>query len=83
MLLHLTIDHQIIFLWAQRRGARPATCEGDERPWPLFFDIEPANSFLKEISWDKFFAEFERAYLAFVYRLVTCTGSCELEIALA
>jgi hypothetical protein len=68
VLLQVTIDHQVIFSWAQRRGARPSTFEGDERPWPLFFDFGPPSSGHEEISWDRFFAEFERADLAFVYR---------------
>jgi hypothetical protein len=67
MLLHVTIDHQVILSWAQRRGARPSTFDGDEHPWPLFFILDPAAG-LTEISWDRFFAEFERAQLAFVYR---------------
>jgi hypothetical protein len=67
-LLYVTIDHQVIFSWAQRRGARPSTCEGDERSWPLLFSFGTANAGLEEISWDRFFAEFERANLAFIYR---------------
>jgi hypothetical protein len=68
MLLHITIDHQVVFSWAQRTGACPSTFEEDDRPWPLFFSFGPVGAGLKEISWDKFFAEFERADLAFVYR---------------
>ena len=36
--------------------------------WPLFFNFGSAGSGLEDISWDRFFAEFERAALAFVYR---------------
>ena len=57
ILLHVTIDHDVIISWAQRRGALPSTFEGDERPWPLFFDFNPAASGLREISWDRFFVE--------------------------
>ena len=71
VLLRVTIDHHVIFSWAHRRGAQPATCEGDERPWPLFFNFSSADADLKEISWDKFFEEFERAALAFVYQDAT------------
>jgi hypothetical protein len=67
-LLCVTIDNRVIFSWAQRRGAHPSTFEGDERPWPLFFNFGSAGSGLEDISWDRFFAEFERAALAFVYR---------------
>ena len=63
VLLHITIDHQVIFAWAQQRGACPSILEGDERPWPLFFNFSSADADLKEISWDKFFEEFEGAAL--------------------
>ena len=66
--LPVTIDHQVIFSWAQHRRARPSTLEGDERPWPLFFTFDWSVSELKEVSWDRFFVEFEQANLAFVYR---------------
>ena len=64
----ITIDHAMIRAWAERRGARPSTDEGDERPWPLVFDSGSPDAGLREISWDEFFAEFERADLAFVCR---------------
>lgn len=71
----VTIDHQVIFSWAQRRGAHPSTLEGDERPWPLFFNFDWSVSELKEVSWDRFFVEFERANLAFVYQDVAADGT--------
>ena len=64
----ITIDHDFIRTWAERRGARPSTDEGDERPWPLQFDIGPPGAGLREIGWAEFFVEFERADLAFVCR---------------
>lgn len=67
-LLHVTIDHHVIFSWAQRRGARPSTFEGDERSWPLFFTFGSSDTGLKAITWDRFFGEFEQAQLAFIYR---------------
>ena len=75
--LYLTIDHQVIVSWAQRRGAHPSTFESDERPWPLFFDFGSVGSGLEEISWDKFFAEFERANLAFIYRDTAPNGALD------
>jgi hypothetical protein len=66
--LYLTIDHQLILSWAQRRGALPSTIEGNEHPGPLFFNFGLATSGRQEISWDRFFTEFERADLAFIYR---------------
>jgi hypothetical protein len=74
MLLHITTDHHVIFSWARRRGAHPSTFEGDEHPWPLLFNFGSVGFGLKEISWDKFFAEFERANLAFVYRDASPNG---------
>jgi hypothetical protein len=68
VLLYVTIDHATIVSWAQRRGARPSTFEGDEHRWPVFFDFGPAASDVVEISWDRFFEEFERADLALTYR---------------
>jgi hypothetical protein len=64
----ITIDHDLIRAWAERRGARPSTDEGDERPWPLLFDFGTPDAGVREIGWDEFLAEFERADLAFVYR---------------
>ena len=77
VLLHITIDHQVVFAWAQRRGARPSIIEGDERRWPLFFSFSSTDAGLEEISWDKFFEEFERADLAFVYRDATPNGELD------
>jgi hypothetical protein len=68
VLLQITIDHELIIAWAQRRRALPSTYEGDERPWPLKFNVGSIAAGLVEICWDKFFEEFERANLAFVYR---------------
>jgi hypothetical protein len=76
-LLRVTIDHHVIFSWAQRRGAHPSTFEGDERPWPLYFNFGSAGSGLEDISWDRFFAEFERATLAFVYRDAAPNGELD------
>ena len=66
--LCVTVDHGLIKKWAERRHARPSQPEGDERPWPLAFDRDAPDAGLTEIAWDKFFAEFERANLAFVFR---------------
>ena len=77
VLLYITIDHATIVSWAQRRGARPSTFEGDEHPWPLFFDFGPIAPGQVEIGWGKFFAEFERADLAFAYRDVAPNGELD------
>jgi hypothetical protein len=75
--LYITIDHFVIVEWAERRGAHPSTFEGDERPWPLYFCFGPCSPGLEEISWDKFFTEFECANLAFVFRDIGPNGELD------
>jgi hypothetical protein len=67
VVLYVTIDHQVIRSWAQRLDARPSTFEGDEHPWPLLFSFGSAGTGVQEISWDRFFFEFERAGDAMVH----------------
>jgi hypothetical protein len=66
--LHVTIDHAAIRAWAERRGARPSMPVGEGRPWPLLFDLGRPDTGVREIAWERFFDEFERANLAFIYR---------------
>lgn len=68
ILLYVTIDHARIVEWARQRGARPATFDGDDHPWPLLFQFGPPAPGVIGTGWDRFFDEFERADLAFVYR---------------
>lgn len=77
LLLYVTIDRDVIVEWAERRGAHPATFEGDERPWPLCFCFGPASAGLEKMSWEKFFIEFECADLAFVFRDVGPNGELD------
>jgi hypothetical protein len=77
MLVSITVDHAIIRAWAERRQARPATFEGDERPWPLLFNFGPPPAGVVTISWEKFFEEFERAGLAFLYSDTTPNGQID------
>jgi hypothetical protein len=72
--IHVTIDHDVIRTWAQRRNGRPSTFLGDERPWPIRFEFGAPSPDAKEIGWEEFFVEFERANLAFVYRDVAEGG---------
>jgi hypothetical protein len=67
VLLCVTIDHPTIVSWAFDRGASPSTFEGDERPWPLLFDFGPPSPRMVAIGWDRFFEQFERYNLAFVF----------------
>jgi hypothetical protein len=75
--LHVTIDHDVIRSWAERRAARPAMPLGDDRPWPLKFDFGPPDAGVREIDWERLFAEFERANLAFVYRDAAPNGQLD------
>ena len=73
----VTIDRDVIIAWAHRRNGRPATMMGDERPWPLLFEFGPPEIGVKEVGWDLFFAEFERANLAFVFRVGAENGAAD------
>jgi hypothetical protein len=75
--IRITIEYETIVSWAQRRGAIPSTFRGIERPWPLKFSTGPGDPSLVEIGWDKFFAEFEKADLAFVYRNTGPSGELD------
>jgi hypothetical protein len=70
----VTTDHEKIRKWAQRHGGKPAAVESthDENDvgivrimFPKSRQSEHGN--LTEISWDEFFAEFEKRSLALVY----------------
>jgi hypothetical protein len=77
LVLCVTIDHQVIRSWAQRLNARPSTFEGDEHPWPLLFSFGSAGSGVQEITWERFFAEFEQADVAFIYRDIGRNGEAD------
>lgn len=79
VLLYVTIDHETIVAWAEHRGARPRTFEGDDHPWPLLFQWGPASPGVIAPSWDRFFDEFERANLAFVYRDAAPDGEPDID----
>ena len=68
MVVQVTVDHDVIKHWAERRGARPARPLEEGRPWQLRLDAGPPDAGVKEIGWDEFLAEFDRANLAFLYR---------------
>jgi endonuclease YncB( thermonuclease family) len=73
----VTIDHAVVRAWAERRAAHPSIMMGDYRPWPLLFDFGSPDVGVREIEWDRFFGEFERANLAFVYRDVVVDGALD------
>ena len=79
VLLYVTIDHATIVAWAERHGARPRSFEGGDRPWPLLFQWGPASPGVIGTSWDRFFDEFERLDLAFVYRDAAPDGEPDID----
>lgn len=77
VLLRVTIDHDTIQSWAKRRGACPATLRGDYRPWPLKFAFRVPDPDMIEIRWQRFFDDFDRRSLAFVYCEATPDGTLD------
>jgi hypothetical protein len=76
--LYVTIDHSTIVDWAQRHGASPSTLDGDEHPWPLLFEFGPSlPPDVIAISWDRFFAQFERDELALAFFDVAPDGKLD------
>lgn len=77
MLLSVTVDHDIIRSWAQRRNAQPMVSRPGDRPGPLMFVNGPPDASLTEMSWPEFFAAFDRGNLAFVYRDAAPDGALD------
>ncbi|MGH9856691.1 MAG: hypothetical protein ACRD4B_02490 [Acidobacteriota bacterium] len=75
---HATIDHHLIRTWVEDRGGRPARVAatvGEDGAGLLRVDYPgDHDENLEEISWDEFFAEFERSNLAFLYQDATAEG---------
>lgn len=74
-----TTDHQKIKSWAEERGGKPAAVKGTgsgDDPGVLRIDFPGYTSeeSLKEISWEQFFAKFEKERLAFLYQEETEDG---------
>jgi hypothetical protein len=68
---HVTTDHETIRRWtAERRGhpATVATTVKNGEAGVLRIDFDPEDEGLEAISWDKFFAKFDSAKLAFLYQ---------------
>jgi len=70
----VTTDHKKIQRWAERHGGKPAAVSSTHQQsdvgiirimFPKSKQSEHDN--LEEISWDEFFAEFEKRSLALVY----------------
>ncbi|MGF1621959.1 MAG: hypothetical protein ACFCUR_15250 [Rhodomicrobiaceae bacterium] len=73
----ITTDHEKIKKWAAMRGAVPSTAgstEQSDRGTALRFGFQNKEEDLEPLSWDEFFAAFERNNLAFLYQDRTATG---------
>lgn len=75
----VTTDHDAIRKWAEARDGRPASVKGTGKGGKaglLRIDFEPELAEgLELISWDDFFAKFDREKLAFLRQEKTADGS--------
>lgn len=74
----VTTDHEFIRKWVEHRGGVPTSVEGTGKgsePGVLRIDFEPKDAELHRISWDDFFAKFDREKLAFLYQDKTKDGA--------
>jgi hypothetical protein len=75
----ITMDHERIRRWAERRGGRPATvARTAKRGQPGILRIDfpgySGEGSLKPISWDEWFQKFGESRLAFLYQDKTKDG---------
>lgn len=76
---HVTTEHDEIRRWVEERGGEPATVKvtsGANGPGVLriAFRASGEDAGLKTISWEDFFAKFDKENLAFVYQKETEGG---------
>jgi hypothetical protein len=75
----VTTDHDAIRRWAEERGGRPASVRdtgGGSEAGILRIDFEPATAEgLELISWEEFFAKFDKEKLGFLHQDKTADGS--------
>ena len=69
----MTTDHETIRKWAEDRGGKPAAVKGTGKgddPGVLRIDFPgyTGEESLKQITWEEFFAKFEKERLAFLYQ---------------
>ena len=64
-----TTDHATIRKWAEQRGGVSGN------PGILRLDFEPQDGKLDQITWNEFFAKFEKEKLALLYQETTEDGS--------
>ena len=74
-----TTDHKLIRKWAEDLGGKPAAVKGTGKgddPGILRIDFPgyTGEETLEEITWEQFFAKFEKEKLAFLYQEETQEG---------
>jgi hypothetical protein len=70
-----TRDHSAIRTWAEARGGQPARVKGSE-VLRLAFEKLPPN--WESVSWEEFFATFDRDRLSFLYEDTAGSRLCKL-----
>ena len=73
----ITTDHEVIRRWAEARSAKPAMKGDDDRdPGTVRLDFARPRGRgpLPEMSWEEWFAKFERSRLALLYQEQTASG---------
>ena len=75
----ITTDHDVIRKWVDARGGKPAKVRGtgdgeDTGILRILFPGQGSDARLEEISWDKFFKNFEENKIAFLYQEKTLAG---------
>jgi hypothetical protein len=74
----VTTDHDAIRCWAEQRNAKPTVCSArnnDDDPGTVRLEFPGSrDNGMKEISWDQWFAKFERGKLALLYQEQTADG---------
>jgi hypothetical protein len=75
-----TTDHDLIRKWAEDRGGRPVRvlnvfgAQPDESHLRIDFLFDKYDDGVQQISWDEFFAIFDREGMALVYQTETESG---------
>jgi hypothetical protein len=75
--VQVTTDHDEIRKWVEERGGTPASVKATGRrnePGILRIDFEPRDPELEPISWEEFFAKFDKEKLAFLHQDKTADG---------
>lgn len=69
-----TRDRDVIRKWASVRGGKPARVRASRNGGILRIDFREPDEGLQEISWEEFFATFDRSDVDFLYEEKTAGG---------